>query len=82
MAGDVTIDDILDELAASYQAEERQAGDIDARQLAERMGEHVSERQALYRMEKITQQRDDFIRILVFDTDARVYRWVLRKVTT
>ena len=77
MEGDVTIDDILDELAACCSANERQPGDVDAGQLAERMG--ISKRRAQYRMEDIGQSVE-WDRLKVFDPETRVYRWVLRKV--
>ena len=73
----VTVDDILDELAAVYHFETRQANDIDASQLAERMG--ISTRQALNRMEQIA-KRADFQRVKVYDPDTTTRRWVLRKV--
>jgi hypothetical protein len=76
MAGDVTVDEILDELATAYHVEERRPDDVDAKQLAERMG--VSERQAGNVMKRIVKERADYVRVWVYDPPC--HRWVLRKV--
>ena len=78
MAEVVTVDDILDELAEVYRVEMRQETDVDANQLAERMG--ITPRQALNRMVQIA-KRADYERVKVYDPDATARRWVLRKVT-
>ena len=73
----VTVDDILGELADLYRVESRQASDIDANQLAESQG--ITTRQALNRMEQIG-KLPGWERVKVYDSDACVRRWVLRKV--
>jgi hypothetical protein len=78
MAEAVTVDDILDELAATYKVELRQANDIDAKQLGRVLG--VSARHAGDRMTKIAAERADFERIEVYDQDSHSWKWVLRKV--
>lgn len=79
MAGDVTIDDILDELTGYMDCEMRQEGDIDARQIAERSG--LSQRQGLNRLMRIAQDHPDkFEKVKVYDAECRARLWVLRKL--